>query len=125
MPPPSPLFPYTTLFRSVVHFHRSQNEQVNGHSAPARKIVSARSRLPLGRRSTSSAVPCATKGSTNGLGGRRPRMRRSLADPPRSEEHTSELQSPVHLVCRRHLHSFPTRRSSDLSSTSTGRRTSR
>src|SRR5690348_11145721 len=27
----------------------------------------------------------------------------------RSEEHTSELQSPVH------LHSFPTRRSSDLS----------
>src|SRR5690348_12204704 len=30
---------------------------------------------------------------------------------PRSEEHTSELQSPVHLV---HLHSFPTRRSSDL-----------
>src|SRR5690348_907148 len=41
----------------------------------------------------------------------------------RSEEHTSELQSPVHLVCRlllelscyyRHLHSFPTRRSSDL-----------
>src|SRR5690348_11008746 len=54
---------------------------------------------------------------------------------PRSEEHTSELQSPVHLVCRlllekkktnnavfyvyvygdhRDLHSFPTRRSSDL-----------
>src|SRR5688500_18284057 len=40
----------------------------------------------------------------------------------RSEEHTSELQSPCNLVCRlllesRHLlyrHSFPTRRSSDL-----------
>src|SRR5947208_78682 len=41
----------------------------------------------------------------------------------RSEEHTSELQSPDHLVCRlllettgdpRDLHSFPTRRSSDL-----------
>src|SRR5690348_15753156 len=30
---------------------------------------------------------------------------------PRSEEHTSELQSPVHLLCP---HSFPTRRSSDL-----------
>src|SRR5690348_17859001 len=26
--------------------------------------------------------------------------RRSGAGPPRSEEHTSELQSPVHLVCR-------------------------
>src|SRR5437879_1400440 len=42
----------------------------------------------------------------------------------RSEEHTSELQSPMYLVCRlllessaHHpdLHSFPTRRSSDLS----------
>src|SRR5438874_855691 len=41
----------------------------------------------------------------------------------RSEEHTSELQSRRDLVCRlllersgtpRHLHSFPTRRSSDL-----------
>src|SRR5690554_6167621 len=41
----------------------------------------------------------------------------------RSEEHTSELQSRPHLVCRLllefsrhhlHLHSFPTRRSSDL-----------
>src|SRR5690554_2799952 len=41
----------------------------------------------------------------------------------RSEEHTSELQSRPHLVCRllleryaanRDLHSFPTRRSSDL-----------
>src|SRR5689334_23149797 len=43
--------------------------------------------------------------------------------PPRSEEHTSELQSQLQLVCRLllessadhpHLHSFPTRRSSDL-----------
>src|SRR5579862_7516743 len=32
----------------------------------------------------------------------------------RSQEHTSELQSQFHLVCRRDLHSFPTRRSSDL-----------
>src|SRR5207248_389944 len=52
----------------------------------------------------------------------------SLTDPGwpqknRSEEHTSELQSPYDLVCRlllesyaahRDLHSFPTRRSSDL-----------
>src|SRR5437762_3065074 len=43
------------------------------------------------------------------------------ADVHRSEEHTSELQSPMYLVCRlllyvHHpaLHSFPTRRSSDL-----------
>src|ERR1039458_7347543 len=45
---------------------------------------------------------------------------------PRSEEHTSELQSLRHLVCRLllewerrvgYLPSFPTRRSSDLAST--------
>src|SRR5437762_3238386 len=68
---------------------------------------------------------------------------RFLLSPPygasdclRSEEHTSELQSPMYLVCRlllekktlctyilshstslthREIHSFPTRRSSDLS----------
>src|SRR5205807_847349 len=47
----------------------------------------------------------------------------------RSEEHTSELQSPCNLVCRllleshpspRALHSFPTRRSSDLRQQGTG-----
>src|SRR5690606_8613746 len=32
----------------------------------------------------------------------------------RSEEHTSELQSRENLVCHRYLHSFPSRRSSDL-----------
>src|SRR5437879_2650027 len=33
----------------------------------------------------------------------------------RSEEHTSELQSPMYIVCRVHARlSFPTRRSSDL-----------
>src|SRR5436305_198082 len=56
----------------------------------------------------------------------RPRTRRSTRATvrwSRSEEHTSELQSRPHLVCRlllecsvasRALHSFPTRRSSDL-----------
>src|SRR5262245_8616604 len=50
----------------------------------------------------------------------------SLGLSHRSEEHTSELQSLRHLVCRLLLeksvvppllHSFPTRRSSDLSTT--------
>src|SRR5699024_11032304 len=47
---------------------------------------------------------------------------RKYANSPRSEEHTSELQSRIDLVCRLllglcvllYLHSFPTRRSSDL-----------
>src|SRR5207244_2795850 len=37
----------------------------------------------------------------------------------RSEEHTSELQSPDHLVCLPSLPSLPTRRSSDLAPPST------
>src|SRR5438552_2027558 len=52
----------------------------------------------------------------------------------RSEEHTSELQSPDHLVCRLllecavptpALHSFPTRRSSDLSASPSAARCNR
>src|SRR6476620_8602207 len=44
------------------------------------------------------------------------RRRAAARDGSRSEEHTSELQSRQYLVCRPHreLHSFPTRRSSDL-----------
>src|ERR1035441_4085128 len=66
-------------------------------------------------------------GSGVGLSGKKQKLVDSWSGPrpifPRSEEHTSELQSLRHLVCplvvlgcgdRRHLHSFPTRRSSDL-----------
>src|SRR5438552_8172697 len=71
-PPPTPtLFPYTTLFRS-----------------PSR---AARSRP----RSSQSPCPRAP-GSCRRLG----RVARRDAPDMRSEEHTSELQSPDHLVCR-------------------------
>src|SRR5688572_13154225 len=45
----------------------------------------------------------------------------------RSEEHTSELQSQSNLVCRllQALHSFPTRRSSDLAAAESGQRSVR
>src|SRR5258708_10642420 len=36
----------------------------------------------------------------SGAGGRGPAEPRAAAPAPRSEEHTSELQSPDHLVCR-------------------------
>src|SRR2546423_6634861 len=72
-PPRSTLFPYTTLFRSLDH-------------AP-RVIVSAHGRLAQGR---------ARADATDARhGGARPWARR-----PRSEEHTSELQSLAYLVCR-------------------------
>src|SRR4051794_41522980 len=69
-PPISTLFPYTTLFRSV-------HEGIP--TAARRQAGAALGSLP-GRR---AAAPAAA---------RRPGSR--------SEEHTSELQSPVHLVCR-------------------------
>src|SRR5690348_18001960 len=71
-PPRSTLFPYTTLFRSIKFLKRSQH---------------------LGFR----IYQHSTSVSHTKLGpwqiGFKPQR-------PRSEEHTSELQSPVHLVCR-------------------------
>src|SRR5437870_7042243 len=68
-PPRSTLFPYTTLFRSLVA-HRAVERVVDQ--------VKLHDRLPR----LLDAV---------GLG---------RHDHPRSEEHTSELQSRGHLVCR-------------------------
>src|SRR5260221_7046533 len=70
-PPRSTLFPYTTLFRS-------------GPAAP----VADRGRR-RGRARARPAHGCA-RGPGRGPG----------ACPPRSEEHTSELQSHSDLVCR-------------------------
>src|SRR2546422_1589111 len=78
-PPRSTLFPYTTLFRSsafpdLAHLHQRMGEiaRVRGHFGE--HLVHERRVRPPGER---------------GLPG--------LA---RSEEHTSELQSRLHLVCR-------------------------
>src|SRR5690348_17499091 len=69
-PPRSTLFPYTTLFRSRWEFHESPG--------------ACSQRICVRRRFRGA-------------------KRRGSSDPNRwcrSEEHTSELQSPVHLVCR-------------------------
>src|SRR5437899_10091434 len=74
-PPRSTLFPYATLFRSCT---------VPGAAWPAAQRTQAARRLCCGwRRSAPTAI--------------RPR---SAARRDRSEEHTSELQSLRHLVCR-------------------------
>src|SRR5687768_17892899 len=75
-PPRSTLFPYTTLFRSEVR-------KLHGQDAPVGPVPGAdRRRRYRGRDQFDRRVPC----------GPPPR--------PRSEEHTSELQSRLHLVCR-------------------------
>src|SRR2546426_1808479 len=71
-PPRSTLFPYTTLFRSI------------------RRYTCRRSPLPACMFSAAARVLLGRV-----LHGRDPRD-----DPQRSEEHTSELQSPCNLVCR-------------------------
>src|SRR5258708_31395123 len=71
-PPRSTLFPYTTLFRSLIPQRRLWRHDVVGSkiSSVSMEIV-----------------------------GRKP-FKIFVFHPHRSEEHTSELQSPDHLVCR-------------------------
>src|SRR2546426_6904262 len=79
-PPRSTLFPYTTLFRSVP----AGIEQ-------ARKAVAVEIDQPVG-----AGRQCAG----NRVAFDRQLPKRARAVGCRSEEHTSELQSPCNLVCR-------------------------
>src|SRR3989442_11538581 len=75
-PPRSTLFPYTTLFRSI---------------AP-RQVSSCEGQMAVATPEPGVCLPheykLAMRASAHRMG------------PPRSEEHTSELQSRPHLVCR-------------------------
>src|SRR2546422_6789465 len=68
-PPRSTLFPYTTLFRSLVAL------PTMGHGSKIRAV----------------RLDQQTVGRAGG---------ETVGHRPRSEEHTSELQSRLHLVCR-------------------------
>src|SRR2546430_12492652 len=76
-PPRSTLFPYTTLFRSDRSQDRSHRDGVDAVPAGDGDVVA--------RRQVSAPRLC------RGLG---------QVSSPRSEEHTSELQSQSNLVCR-------------------------
>src|SRR5437762_4821187 len=84
-PPTSTLFPYTTLFRSA----RAGPAPVPGIRAgtggEARRARSELDHRPP--RTTGRFALAEGRGSPGGADGR-------------SEEHTSELQSPMYLVCR-------------------------
>src|SRR5256885_9187877 len=79
-PPRSTLFPYTTLFRSHPQECRAEPARHDG-GAPALGLRQPALRR-LRRHPADRAVSC---------------LKRYNA---RSEEHTSELQSPCNLVCR-------------------------
>src|SRR5687768_17993870 len=75
-PPRSTLFPYTTLFRSAIPpvAGRGQDQDIEALGILQRAV--------------------------HGLAARPHRGNALLAETARSEEHTSELQSRLHLVCR-------------------------
>src|SRR5438552_17910266 len=77
-PPTSPLFPYTTLFRSGAGGDGGPGTGATGRGAAVRQLRGSREVV----RRRPRLVPRPPRGL------------------PRSEEHTSELQSPDHLVCR-------------------------
>src|SRR5260370_6790116 len=75
-PPRSTLFPYTTLFRSHQHLHLTAAQR---HQAAVAQALAQ------------SAVQCH---------GREAVLLQVVGQGLRSEEHTSELQSHLNLVCR-------------------------
>src|SRR5437867_5099237 len=91
---PTPtLFPYTTLFRSVCD---EQIEVVQSRGANADAHLSRPGRGGVRNIDDGEFVYSAGGGENAGAHGRL----KSRAGTSRSEEHTSELQSPYDLVCR-------------------------
>src|SRR5690348_17640130 len=86
-PPRSTLFPYTTLFRSGW-----QLELVNVVNAQVRRAQ------PDGGEHGIVLAEITVGGNVQAAATRAEAAESVLRG--RSEEHTSELQSPVHLVCR-------------------------
>src|SRR5256885_10664269 len=93
-PPRSTLFPYTTLFRSP---DRAVRRRDGGSLVPRASRLAAAGR-PDRRGDRVAAVAPLRRRVPPARGARD--AARPLARHPRSEEHTSELQSPCNLVCR-------------------------
>src|SRR5690348_17724845 len=86
-PPISTLFPYTTLFRSF----QGAKLRIDALSHKGQQNP------------TEESCHYASSNVEHASGACRPIQNLCVIDPAnisRSEEHTSELQSPVHLVCR-------------------------
>src|SRR5690606_40951163 len=97
-PPLSPLFPYTTLFRSTRNHPQAARIRPNGMWW--RKA--SRELRCLGRVRVAEAPtkPASCKRRIHETSARRMGAARRDLDGVRSEEHTSELQSRENLVCR-------------------------
>src|SRR5258708_27303250 len=89
-PPRSTLFPYTTLFRSDRHREGQDADREVPDGGGGARGRHANGVLRAER-------PAARGGGAGPLAGE---QGGGAAEGGRSEEHTSELQSPDHLVCR-------------------------
>src|SRR5690606_39869863 len=94
-PPTPPLFPYTTLFRSVAFHVNTPDERRSVHKPPFSSPPRAAPLPRAARQWTPPGKPSSRRRSEMTPGCRRRRRSRR-----RSEEHTSELQSRENLVCR-------------------------
>src|SRR5690348_17993257 len=88
--PRSTLFPYTTLFRSE---HLREYEKVVEGLEEMIVVVDRNYRYRIANRAFLEYRGLQREQLIG-------RLVPDLLNPGRSEEHTSELQSPVHLVCR-------------------------
>src|SRR2546430_13734740 len=86
-PPRSTLFPYTTLFRSVVHRQQHAVDRERGIEVPLHQFHGVQE-----LREALEGVVLALDRNEDAVGGGE--------HVERSEEHTSELQSQSNLVCR-------------------------
>src|SRR3989454_10025900 len=97
-PPRSTLFPYTTLFRSpfgdLALAHHDESFEGGGQKLEIGQAVGARDRSGLGRRGAGRRKVAVHQAREVSFPEREPPLL------SRSEEHTSELQSPCNLVCR-------------------------
>src|SRR5687768_18254490 len=91
LPPLSTLFPYTTLFRSLAQFPLAE-KAVSALGVVVWPMVEFEADDALG---TAAARFKKNKAVEQIL-----KLHHRPDDHPRSEEHTSELQSRLHLVCR-------------------------
>src|SRR5688572_33284140 len=97
-PPSSTLFPYTTLFRSVLlprlgnHHHHGFLQRAARHQQELEDVVEHAGVRAVGLRDREQILQLIAE--------QRARDDALARAHPRSEEHTSELQSQSNLVCR-------------------------
>src|SRR5688572_31884489 len=89
-PPPSPLFPYTPLFRSLAS-RLCEHLELVAYDRPITATIEEQADIAM------SLAPDVVVGSSFGAVVALEVIRRREI---RSEEHTSELQSQSNLVCR-------------------------